>query len=161
MLTADTGKIRKLDVWLIASKRFLPWCQQTGSGRLERSPICATAEMTGPTSVSYNPSTNYVRHIGKRFGISLPLCCRLGRIWSKVTEQPRTVRIRRVTHSACLTGHTLESGEVDTVIFDYLPMWRLIAEGAVSERSPIRATWFFDEFRLSDIWLIDSKRFSP
>jgi len=26
-------------------------------------------------------------------------------------SQPRTVRIRRVTPSACITGHTLESGE--------------------------------------------------
>jgi len=75
-------------------------------------------------------------------------------------SQPRTFRICRVTPSTCLTGHTLESGKVGSV-FEHLPTWWLIGESNVSEWSPIRVTQFFDEFRLLDLWLIDSKRFPP
>jgi len=101
------------------------------------------AEIDWPTSASRNPSTNHARHIGNRSWTPIPICCLHGGIWSKSTGQPRTVRIRWVTPSAYLTGHTLESGEVDQVVFHHLPTWWLIGDGAVSERSPIREMRFF------------------
>ena len=48
-----------------------------------------------------------------------------------------------------------ESGAVGPVIFDNLPTWLLIAEGAVSERLVVCRTQFFHEFRLFDVRSID------
>jgi len=48
-------------------------------------------------------------------------------------SQPQTIRNRRVTPSACLTGYTLKLGEVDTGDCGHLPTRWLIAAGAVSE----------------------------
>jgi len=62
MSTADTGKSRLLDVWLIDSKRLPPWRQQTGSGRPE--PLCNT------TSALLPPRWNMVEIDGASLGQS-------------------------------------------------------------------------------------------
>jgi hypothetical protein len=51
-----------------------------------------------------------------------------------------------------IRGHTSKRHDVGLVMFDLSPRCWLTA-GGVSER-------FFDEFRLFDIWLVDSKRLS-
>jgi len=65
-------------------------------------------------------------------------------------SQPRRVR----TRTACLASYTLESGEVGPEVCDRLLTWWLIPECAVFERG----TRFFDEFRLSNVLLINPWR---
>ena len=48
-----------------------------------------------------------------------------------------------------------------TVVFDRFPTRWLRKRSGVPERFPVCRAWFFDEFRLFEVWLIDSKRFPP
>ena len=81
-------------------------------------------------------------------------------------RQPRTLEIRRATSWAGLYNgnntirrHMIPLGEVSPVIFDCLPTWWFMNRGGVPERFLVIQTWFFDEFRLFDVELVDSKRF--
>jgi len=125
--------------WLIDSKRFSP-CGSRPEVVVRSGPGWARrAKSTGqPRSVAIHrqitPAT-WVTALEYHFRFVVEY----GR---NRLSQPRTVTIRRVTPSACLTGHTLESGEIGPVVFDHLSTCLLIAEGTLSERSPMRGTLF-------------------
>ena len=53
------------------------------------------------------------------------------------------------------------SGEIGPVVFDELTTWWLMTRGGVLECFPACQTRFFDEFRLFEVGLVDSKRFPP
>jgi len=115
---------------------------------VQSGPRCAQRpKSTGLTLVSYNLLTNHAHYNENTTS-------------EKWLSQPRTVRICRVITSVCLTGHKLELGEVDPVVFDHLPRWWLIGECAVTERSQFMERLLY-EFRLLDVRLIDSCRFPP
>jgi len=108
--TSLLTEFRLCDIWLVDSKRFLPWRQLNGSWRPEGRWYAFNGR-NRPNSNRRNPLTKHACNIGNRSETSLseiPVCFRQSRNVRNRLGRSATIRIHRKTTLACLRHNVIQ-----------------------------------------------------